>query len=226
MSSAGHNLTFTLLDNLGHAIVTGQYNNQPFPTEGELAKKHGVSRSVTREAVKMLAAKRLVSARPRAGTTVEEFYNWNLLDPDVLRWMLERRFSLELLRQFTELRLAIEPQAAALAAVRGEDADHDRLMLALERMVAAERGEDDGLAADIEFFAQFRDVITTALPLSVRYSSIHGHNMSIPEHRAVADSIKNKDPVAAAEWMRRLIQEVLTTINRVNLKSAEPEPAA
>ena len=53
----GRNLTHGLLDALGRAIVTGRYDDGPFPTEAELAKQHGVSRSVTREAVKMLTAK-------------------------------------------------------------------------------------------------------------------------------------------------------------------------
>ena len=67
----------------------------------------------------MLTAKGLLTARPRKGTTVQPPSRWNLFDPDVLRWLLERKFSLELLRQFSELRIAIEPEAAALAARRG-----------------------------------------------------------------------------------------------------------
>lgn len=224
--NGGQNLTFSLLDRLGHGIVTGKYEDQPFPTEAELATAHGVSRSVTREAVKMLAAKGLVSARPRQGTAVRAFSNWNLLDPDVLRWMLARSFSLDLLRQFTELRLAIEPQAAALAALRAEEADVALIMSALERMVAADRGEDDPLAAVIDFhvqvlrasknlfFAQFRDVIRTALPLSRRYTTIRGHGASISEHRAIAEAIKNKDPMEAAEWSRKLIGDVQVFIDQ------------
>src|SRR3546814_15140853 len=64
-ASLGRNLTYGLLDNLGRAIVTGQFDDEAFPTEAELTKRHGVSRSVTREAVKMLTAKGLLSARPR-----------------------------------------------------------------------------------------------------------------------------------------------------------------
>ena len=111
----GRNLTYSMLDALGREIVTGGYDGRRFPTEAELAKAHGVSRSVTREAVKMLTAKGLLTARPRKGTTVQPGSSWNLFDPDVLRWLLERKFSLELLRQFSELRIAIEPAAAALA---------------------------------------------------------------------------------------------------------------
>src|SRR3546814_4447953 len=65
----GRNLTYGMLDAIGRAIVVGDYEGATFPTEAELAKQHGVSRSVTREAVKMLTAKGLLSARPRQGTT-------------------------------------------------------------------------------------------------------------------------------------------------------------
>lgn len=102
MSSAmGRNLTYGMLDILGKAIVTGQYDDQPFPTEAELAKHYEVSRSVVREAVKMLGAKGLLTARPRKGTMVQATDRWNLFDIDVLRWLLDRKFSLDLLRQFS-----------------------------------------------------------------------------------------------------------------------------
>ncbi len=121
----GGNLTRTTLDLLGRAIVTGEYESRAFPTEAEIAKAHGISRSVTREAVKMLTAKGLVSARPRQGTIVRPAAAWNLFDPDVLHWLLDRQFSVELLRQFNQLRVAIEPEAAALAAVMGDADERD-----------------------------------------------------------------------------------------------------
>src|SRR4051812_29880182 len=83
---ASRNLTFSMLDELGKAIVTGAYESARFPTEAEIAAQHGVSRSVTREAVKMLTAKGLLTARPRKGTSVLPASHWNLFDPDVLRW--------------------------------------------------------------------------------------------------------------------------------------------
>ena len=91
-SDMGRNLTYGMLDMLGKAIVTGQYDSQPFPTEADLAKQYDVSRSVVREAVKMLGAKGLLTARPRKGTTVQATDRWNLFDIDVLRWLLDRKF--------------------------------------------------------------------------------------------------------------------------------------
>ncbi|PAX08071.1 FadR/GntR family transcriptional regulator [Sphingomonas lenta] len=228
---SSRNLTYGMLDSLGRAIVTGRFRDRPFPTEAELAKSHGVSRSVTREAMKMLAAKGLVSARPRQGTAVRPSGSWNLFDPDVLRWLLERQFSVDLLRHFTQLRLAIEPEAAALAARHAEPADRELIRAGLERMEAAERGRDDTLDADIAFhvavlnasknpfYAQFRDVVATALMKSIRFTnSIKGHSASIAEHQAVLDAVLAGDAARARDAMRLLIANVLQLI-----EGAEPD---
>ncbi|GAY24003.1 FadR family transcriptional regulator [Sphingobium fuliginis] len=221
----GRNLTYGLLDSIGRAIVTGRFDDVVFPTEGELAKQHGVSRSVTREAVKMLTAKGLLSARPRQGTTVQPTSSWNLFDTDVLRWMLERQLSVNLLRQFNELRVAVEPEAAALAArVAGED-DVKRIDDGLQRMQAAENGLDDPLEADIAFhvavlrasknpfYIQLRDVVSTALRTSIRFTNrIKGRTADVVEHAKVRDAIVLHDPDGARIAMRRIIGDVLLLI--------------
>lgn len=222
---AGRNLTYALLDAVGKAIVTGHYDAEPFPTEADLAQQYQVSRSVTREAVKMLTAKGLLVARPRKGTTVQPPGAWNLFDPDVLRWMLERKFSLELLRQFTELRIAIEPAAAALAAQAADASGIAGIAAGYERMVAAEAGADDPLDADIAFhiaileasanpfYGQFRDVVTTALRTSIRFTNrFKGRTASLPQHRAVLSAIEARDPQSARAEMLVLIDDVMALI--------------
>jgi len=225
-NSLGRNLTYGMLDSLGKAIVTGGYDDKPFPTEAELSKQHGVSRSVTREAVKMLTAKGLLSARPRQGTIIEPPSAWNLFDADVLRWQLDRKFSIELLRNFSELRSAIEPAAAALAATAADDAGRALIRAGFERMKAAETGDDDTLEADIAFhlailrasanpfFGQFRDVVATALRTSIRFTNrIKGRTADLAAHRAVLVAIEARKPDAARKAMSKIIDEVMTVIN-------------
>jgi DNA-binding FadR family transcriptional regulator len=222
---AGRNLTFGMLDALGRAIVTGAYEAQRFPTEAELATQHNVSRSVTREAVKMLTAKGLLTARPRKGTTVQPASSWNLFDPDVLRWLLERKFSLELLRQFSELRIAIEPAAAALAAREADPAAVAAIEAGYRRMEAAEAGKDDALDADIAFhiavleacrnpfYRQFRDVVETALRTSIRFTNrFKGRTASLPAHDAVLAAIRARDADAARAAMAAIIDDVMVLI--------------
>ncbi|GFE76009.1 GntR family transcriptional regulator [Novosphingobium sp. TCA1] len=231
VAQLGRNLTYGLLDTIGRAIVTGKYENAVFPTEAELASIHGVSRSVTREAVKMLTAKGLLSARPRQGTTVQPTSSWNLFDTDVLRWMLERKLSVDLLRQFNELRVAVEPEAAALAAQVASEEDIKRIDEGLQRMVAAERGLDDPLEADIAFhvavlrasknpfYIQLREIVSTALRTSIRFTNrIKGRTADVSEHSKVRTAIASRDVEAARIAMRRIIGDVLVLI-----EEREPE---
>lgn len=224
-TSLGRNLTYGMLDRLGREIVIGSYDGQPFPTEAELTKQYAVSRSVTREAVKMLTTKGLLTARPRQGTTIQPDTAWNLFDPDVLRWLLERKFSLTLLRQFTDLRVAIEPAAAGLAA-KAADADGLAAIDAgFRRMVDAEEGNDDPLESDIAFhvailqasgnpfYAQFRDLVITALQTSIRFTNrFKGRSASLPAHEAVKRAIEAGDRAAAHAAMETIIRDVMVLI--------------
>ena len=224
-AASGRNLTFSLVEAIGQAIVAGAYDAKPFPTEAELSLQFKVGRSATREAVKMLTAKGLLRARQRQGTQVEPESRWNLLDPDVLRWMLERKLSPKLLSDFTEMRLAIEPIAAALAAVRADAAGINGIRRGIERMQAAERGEDDPLAADIAFhvailhatrnpfYHQLEEMVNTALRISIRFTNqIKGAGASLADHERVFEAILARDPERAREGMHKLVNDALDVI--------------
>ena len=220
----GQNLTYSIVHDLGVAIVTGVYSKQnPFPVEAELCRKYGASRSVLREAVKMLTAKGLLGARPRQGTWVEPEAKWNLLDPDILGWLLERKFSPALLIEFSEIRLAVEPAAAALAARNAGPAEKAAVRRAIERMQAAEHGDDDPLDSDIafhvavlrasgnRFYMQLTGLTASALRFSIRttnrYKGVRLANVA--DHKKIADAILAGKAALAAEAMRKLIQEAM-----------------
>lgn len=231
-TASGRNLTYGMLDALGRAIVTGMYHDKAFPTEAELAVEYGVSRSVVREAVKMLGAKGLLTARPRKGTAIQSANAWNLFDTDVLRWILERKFSLQLLRQFTELRVAIEPAAAGLAARTRNPELIASIEAGYRRMEAAEQGDDDPLEADIAFhisilqatanpfYMQFKEVVATALRTSIRFTNrFQGRTASLPQHMAVLNAIEAGDDAAANQAMGALITDVMTLIATAERKA-------
>jgi DNA-binding FadR family transcriptional regulator len=230
----GRNLTFGLQEVLGRAIIVGDYTDRPFPTEAEIVKQHGVSRSVTREAVKMLGAKGLLSARPKQGTFVRPQEAWNLFDTDVLRWLLERKSSLTLLRRFSELRIAVEPAACALAARSATEAQLSAIGLGFDRMLAADRGDDDALESDIAFhvailqasnnpfFQQFRAVVSTALRTSIRFTNrLSGRSASIADHQRVHDAIMHRDADQARDAMAVLIAKVLGLIEQAAPQESE-----
>lgn len=226
--STGQNLTNSIVQDLGVAIVTGNYTERnPFPVEAELCRQYGASRTALREAVKMLTAKGLLGARPRQGTWVQPESKWNLLDPDILGWLLERKFSPALLMEFTEIRLAIEPVAAALAARAAGAAEKAAVRAAIKRMQAAERGEDDALESDIEFhvavlrasknrfFAQLTELTATTLRFSIRTTNRYKgvRQASVIDHKRVADAIIAGNATQAHEAMRTMIQEALDLIS-------------
>ena len=231
----GQNLTHRIVQALGVAIVSGVYTAQnPFPIEAELCKQYGASRSVLREAVKMLTAKGLLSARPRQGTWVQREANWNLLDPDVLHWLLERKASYALLREFAQVRLAVEPEAAALAARVATPDLKQAIRVAIEQMERADRDDDDPLAADIafhvavlrasgnRFYAQLSGVTETALRFSIRMQD-HSKGVrraSVPDHQKISDAILAGDAAGAEAAARALIGEALELINKAD--AAEP----
>jgi DNA-binding FadR family transcriptional regulator len=231
----GQNLTHSIVQNLGVAIVTGTYSvKKPFPVEAELCKQYGASRSILREAVKMLTAKGLLGARPRQGTWVQPESNWNLLDPDVLRWLLERKFSYSLLIEFAQIRLAVEPKAAALAAAAADSEKKAEIKRALDRMIAAEHGDDDPLESDIafhtailrasgnRFYAQLPEMISTALQFSIRMTNRQkGVRLaSVEDHEKVCNAIMAGDAAKAEVRMESLIQEALDLIRKAQSTGA------
>lgn len=231
----GQNLTYSIANHIGIAIVTGVYSaDNPIPIEAELCREYDASRPVLREAVKMLTAKGLLGARPRRGTWVQPEDKWNLLDPDVLGWLLERKFSPALLIEFTEMRLAVEPGAATLAANVAGPEEKAAISHAIERMQAADRGDDDPLDSDIafhvavlrasrnRFYAQLTGFTSTALRFSIRMTNRYkGVRLaSVAEHKKVADAIIAGKPGVAGEAMRKLIQEALEIITKREASSA------
>ncbi|MFJ3382675.1 MULTISPECIES: FadR/GntR family transcriptional regulator [unclassified Curtobacterium] len=150
-----------VLDTLGQRIVAGATTR---PTSvgavpagtvlrpEDVASEFGVSRSVVREALRVLQSLGLVEPRQRVGTQVLPPSAWELLAPEVIRWRGASSGYFVQQRELLELRLGIEPVAASLAAARGPAATAPVLAAALEMVDAAAR--DDGAAyleADVRF---------------------------------------------------------------------------
>ncbi len=142
-----------VVDILGHRIAAGQYSEgETLPIEQELADSLDVGRNALREAVKVLSGKGLISTAPRSGTRIRLREDWNMLDPDVLRWHADpdiatEKFMLDLI----EMRRIIEPKAAELAAVRATREDVARIMSAYEAMAASKNNLAQRIEADMEF---------------------------------------------------------------------------
>ena len=224
------NLTQQLTYELGKAIVQGKYKvDASFPTEAELSSQYNISRSVTREAVKMLTAKGLICSRPRKGIRVQPADQWNMFDSDMLNWILSAKPSLHLLKEFTQLRSAIEPEAVALAAGCARPDQVQALETALQRMESAEAGDEDALEAAIEFhtrlleatnnrfFIQFSDFVQAALRVSIACTNQVRLTKalkvtSVAEYRAIHEYISSGEARRGRDYMRTLFDESMNSI--------------
>ncbi len=234
------NLSQRMTQELGRAIVCGVYpKDQSLPTEAELCEQFGVSRTAVREAVKMLSAKGLIASRPRQGIRILPEQEWNIFDSDLLRWSLEGNPSLRVLREFLQLRIAIEPEAAALAARFASDAAIQKIGDSLERMKNAESNPEEALENDIafhvsilfasqnRFYIRLRDFIQTALNVSIRHTNVIKGNPEgvVEDHAKVYNAIKNRNPDRARTAMLLLIEEALTFIEQELESAGELEAA-
>lgn len=221
------------VERLGIAIASGAYPvGAALPVEAELGEWLGASRTVVREATKVLGAKGMLRSRPKVGTVVLDRTNWDVLDPQVLRWLLDHGPMDDVIRDITEVRLIIEPAAARLAAERrGPEAADD--IARLVRAMADAVDEDAAyVAADLAFHSALLTLtgnatlvrLAGAIGAGLRASrqlSIHapgGPASAMAEHQAVADAVIAGRPDDAERAMRDLI--VLT---RSHLELLLPE---
>ncbi len=189
------------------------------PPEPELETRFGVGRGVVREAIKTLAAKGLVSVRPRYGTHVLPRRDWSLLDRDVLNWLIGKdEPDRELLMAIQEVRSIIEPAAAAFAATRGTKQDRLRIEAALAAMETS-HDQSSAIAADKAFHLAildathnpvlqgFRGAIDTILSavFLVAVGSPGWFDDNLPNHAAAARAISEGD----ADKARAAMEQVL-----------------
>lgn len=210
---------------LGVGIVQGRYaEGTLLPAEAELMKQFGTSRTVLREAIKTLSAKGMVVSRTKVGTRVRKRSAWNLFDTDVLRWYLEGGVDRRFLRDLSDIRLAVEPAAAALAAARHTEQDLVALDAALTSMHDAKALNAGYAEADLAFHLALADasgnvfmrsigaVIEAALLVSFRLSSPSdeiSHAVSWQAHADIVAAIRKNDGAAAAKATERVIRQGL-----------------
>lgn len=225
-----------VIHDLGQAILSGEFApGSTLPGQEECCARLGVSRTVLREALRVLAAKGLVDARPKAGTFVLPRENWNFLDPDILEWRLRSDERDAVLEQLYELRHMVEPTAAFLAASRAKLHDFRRMGEAFDAMAAAGRTHDS-IESDLAFhraiieasgndlFASLGRVVESALVISFRIGADNpdGTEHSLAMHKAILDAIVDRNGTEARVAMRKLIDYSKGTVARVSeAKGAE-----
>lgn len=147
-----YSLREQVLNAIGSRIISGELQpGDVLPKEDTLSKDYGVSRTVIREAVKGLAARGLVESRPKVGTIIRPRSDWQMLDPSVLEWVAASETDMEFMLHLAEVRLAIEPATAALAARNATPEDIERLAEAYTQLEVAIEDETAWATADLAF---------------------------------------------------------------------------
>ncbi|MCX4791655.1 FCD domain-containing protein [Streptomyces sp. NBC_01221] len=216
-----HGLHGQVVERIGESLAAQEIRAGQVLRLEDVQDRYGVSRTVAREAVRVLESKRIVTSRPRVGITVRPMAEWNLYDPQVIRWRLASPFRSAQLRELTELRAAVEPCAAALAAV-GASPDTRNTLVELARTMESIAHTDDTqgfIAADLAFhrallnasgngmFAQLSEV-TEELLVARRDLPLmpdHVDTDAVRRHTEVAEAIAEGRPDDAAQCVRAIV---------------------
>ena len=231
------NLHTQVADRIGSSIIRGEIRpGDALPSEIRICEMLGVSRPVVREAIRILTGKGLVESRAKSGARVRRPEAWSHLDPDVLRWRLATTDVDTYLQKLFDLRNAVEPAAAALAAAAASPDDLVLITQAVEAMEAA-ADNDAFVEADIAFhksiymatrnemFWPIAQMFEITLRQSFTIAATGDHRKrALAEHRAVMEAICAGDPAAAREATMRLLGNSVDDLDRIRRRGGSAEP--
>lgn len=145
-------LGVAVVDVMLDRIVSGELGpGTLLPNEPRLCEVFGVSRTVIREAVKILEQKGLVRVKQGQGTTVARPDDWNLLDPMVLEASVRHDKDLRLLDDLVDVRQVLESQMARQAAIKATPADHAEIRRLLDQLAVEVVMPERHVLTDLEF---------------------------------------------------------------------------
>lgn len=215
------------VETIGSRIVNGYYEpGRQLPPQ-QLEDELGISSTVLREAMRVLAAKGLVESRQKLGTVVMPRSAWRLLDADLLRWQ-EGNEDASFLDDLAEVRFIIEPAAASLAALRRTDEDLRDLREALQAMIGAGTDGPGVIDADITFHrallhAAHNELLTRMefileSGLRARDTLVHNRSSwpdSVPVHSAILTAVEAGDSAAAEQAVLDLLDQAMLDTGQV-----------
>jgi DNA-binding FadR family transcriptional regulator len=207
-----------VITRLADDIVAGRFAaGSTLPTEAELGKQFGVSRTVVRESVQLLQDKGLVLIKRGVGTVVCDSGSWDMIDDVVLEALVRNDDSLAVLDELVVVRAALEGEMAGSAATDRTDEQVAALHASFDAMVRKADDVPAFAAADVDF----HDIVMVAsgnrLGRAI-VTSIHGKarttgryvgatsaafaSLTLDEHRRILDAVEKGDETAASAAMR------------------------
>jgi DNA-binding FadR family transcriptional regulator len=215
-----------LVDALGREIAAGELAEGAVLNLTQLESRFGVSRTVARETMRQLQALGMITAKRRVGLIVQPISEWDVLNPLVIRWRLDGPARDAQLYSLTDLRAAIEPTAARLAAKMARPEQGERLLELSERLVqlgSEGRGDEpEYLETDVEYHqlllrASHNEMLTAFMPAVG--AALVGRNelgltprdptpLAVENHRVVARAILAGDEELAEAASRHVVRLV------------------
>lgn len=219
-----------ILNTLGSEVADGALACGDVLTLAGLEQRFGVSRTVVREVMRILESLGMVRAKRRVGLTVQPSSSWSVLDPQVIAWRLAGSGRAGQLRSLTQLRVALEPVAARLAASADAEAGPQLVQLAQLMRVLGEQGlgaSAEYLDADIEFhslllacggnemFAALAGSVAEVLSGRTRLGLTPAYPAAAPleHHEALARAVAEGDPIVAEERARAMVESVWSEVD-------------
>ena len=207
------NLAQGVVAHIADSIRQGSLNpGEKLPTESEIMRLHGVSRTVVREAISHMQAAGMVQTRHGIGTFVLAPAPAPSLgiDPGTVVTMRD-------VLAILELRISLETESAGLAASRRSEAQLQQLRAALDHVQSLPQGGDETVAADVQFH------LAIALASGNRYFhdilSHLGTNI-IPRARLNSAKLAQDDPAIYMERVQREHEDIFNAIARQDPESA------
>lgn len=220
-----------VLDTLGREICAGAIGPESTFTTESIEDRFQVSRPVVREALRALEALGLVVSKRRVGVRVQPLTHWNVYDLQVIRWRLAGPSRVAQLRSLTELRGAIEPAAARLAAQRAPLNQAGELVGLSGRLWAAGREGDTErfLQLDREFhalvlemsgnemFAQLHHLVDEVLSGRTHYGLMPQYpaHEALQMHVDIATAIQAGNADKAAASMIAIMERTMNEMSSI-----------
>ena len=224
---------------LGQEIVDGAWATGDILNLDKLSERFTVSRSVLREALRVLQSVGMVEPRQRVGTQVRPRESWDLLNPQIIQWRGQGDYFAQM-REMLQLRLGIEPVAARLSARLMTPEQRATVARAADVMVEADHDNDGRrfLEADVEFhtlilqgsgnavmghFASTVAALLRTREQEKRFTITDYTPASAHRHNDLALALVQGDEDAAYRWAYATIE---ATLNEFVAESAGAHPTA
>lgn len=215
-------------------IGAGLAPGDRMPTEAELAERFDVSRTVVREAVRLLVQRGLVDVRPGRGMVVGEFNGQSMVD----QYDLMLQISGGTFAQLMDMRMVLEVEIAALAANARTDQDVEAMQQAIDLASAHCDDREICLGADLAFHRAVAQASSNPFfTLVIRpvndflrraYAQAFGYlanqKYTIEEHQAICDAIAAHDPEGARGATQRHLERIMRQSAELTLPAPRAAP--